>query len=689
MRHLGRIVDPSASEQEPEQIDRDVGDSGGSTAATWTNLAQPPSPSVPRVLPAVRSAESGVTSDSVPDAPMSGPNESRPVGSAALPVSRASPPAVVQASGAGVAPTASPPIQRTVQSAAILAALEELSVPQPRNAAPDHAELDSIGTGLLNLGRGGTGKRRDLSHLSPPMIALFSAILGLATVATLIAIAVRLDRTASHTPTVKAKQETVASVVASAQAPPKIQRRQRVKIPGPFRVSEMAKDPTVRIIDGKVGRSPFLKAVQAAGLPKKQSYRILVAFKGLRSLDSCDKDDRFIAAVDRSTRELKAFEFITSPEDIYQLREGTDGLLSGKKLDMHVRQQRVSGGFVLEPSGPERSVVDGGFEPALVDTLSDALSGLLSWQEIKVGSRMRVVTQEVTILGEFSRYATIEAVEVNIFGQEGPQRFYSFESGNIRRLYDANGRAPYEGGWRKPIPDAPVTSPFNLHRMHPILHKIMPHTGIDFGAAAGTPVGASSFGTVSFIGYVGATGNLVKISHPGGIETGYAHLSRFAEGLKVGDPVSRLQVIGYVGSTGRSTGPHLHFSAKRDGKFFDPATLNLDGMRVVSAGERPAFEQDKAKLDALLDAIVLPPPVESATADIPHPASASSSKVQPGAHTDIGATSGTGEEDEDPGPKTAPAAKQATPTAPANAIYLTDQELMKLQRTSGDRNGSK
>ena len=120
---------------------------------------------------------------------------------------------------------------------------------------------------------------------------------------------------------------------------------------------------------------------------------------------------------------------------------------------------------------------------------------------------------------------------------------------------------------------------------------------------------------------MGATGNLVKISHPGGIETGYAHLSRFAEGLKVGDQVSRLQVIGYVGSTGRSTGPHLHFSAKRDGKFFDPATLNLDGMRVVSAGERPAFEQDKAKLDALLDAIVLPPPVESATADIPHPAS--------------------------------------------------------------------
>ena len=75
-----------------------------------------------------------------------------------------------------------------------------------------------------------------------------------------------------------------------------------------------------------------------------------------------------------------------------------------------------------------------------------------------------------------------------------------------------------------------MTSPFNPKRLHPILKKVMPHNGIDFGAPTGTPVGASNFGTVSYIGYAGASGNLVKVEHPGGVETGYAHLSRFAEG---------------------------------------------------------------------------------------------------------------------------------------------------------------
>src|SRR5690606_22329922 len=118
--------------------------------------------------------------------------------------------------------------------------------------------------------------------------------------------------------------------------------------------------------------------------------------------------------------------------------------------------------------------------------------------------------------------------------------------------FDSNGKAPYEGGWRKPIPDAPVTSKFNMKRVHPILKKPMPHTGTDFGAPTGTPIGSTSPGTISFIGPAGPSGNLVKVKHHDNYESGYAHLSRFAEGLKVGDRVDRLQLVGYCGSTGRS-----------------------------------------------------------------------------------------------------------------------------------------
>jgi hypothetical protein len=204
-------------------------------------------------------------------------------------------------------------------------------------------------------------------------------------------------------------------------------------------------------------------------------------------------------------------------------------------------------------------------------------------------------------------------------------------------------------------------------------------------------VGASSYGTVSYLGYAGASGNLVKIEHPGGIETGYAHLSRFAEGLKLGDRVKRLQLIGYVGSTGRSTGPHLHFSAEKDDKFFDPQSLNLDGLRVLSKEERDLFLQIKQKYDRLLDAVALP---DALPPPAPAPIAAAG---PPGAHD-------PGEEDEafeptpsgptPPGPapqgptpsKTESAAAPSRPgtNAPANAVYLTDKELMKQQASDDD-----
>jgi Peptidase family M23 len=165
-----------------------------------------------------------------------------------------------------------------------------------------------------------------------------------------------------------------------------------------------------------------------------------------------------------------------------------------------------------------------------------------------------------------------------------------------------------------------VTSRFNPKRMHPILHKLMPHQGTDFGADTGTPVYSAFRGVVSFVGPHGATGNWVGINHPNGVETGYAHLSRFAPGLKVGDKVGTHQLIGYVGSTGRSTGPHLHFSARKNGVFFDAETLQLDGERPVPVVDRQAFLAAKADLDRRLDAIPLPePPPEQ-----PKPVAASS-----------------------------------------------------------------
>ena len=268
----------------------------------------------------------------------------------------------------------------------------------------------------------------------------------------------------------------------------------------------------------------------------------------------------------------------------------------------------------------------------------------------------------------------------------------------MRGYYDRDGKAPFEGGWRKPIKDAPRTSPFNPRRVNPVLHKVMPHQGTDFGSPVGTPIGAASFGTVSFIGPAGAAGNLVKVMHPGGIETGYAHMSRFAAGLSVGDKVKRMQLLGYVGSTGRSTGPHLHFSASRDGVFFDPETLNLDGMRTLTAEEREGFRPLLAKYDPMLDSI--PMPERYAPLVVAAPAAAAvAASTAPIASVGVSAEDvGDSDDENAPTAATPAAGVQADPSAPAAAspgaaaaqrpgsssVYLSDKELLDAQSATDD-----
>ena len=149
------------------------------------------------------------------------------------------------------------------------------------------------------------------------------------------------------------------------------------------------------------------------------------------------------------------------------------------------------------------------------------------------------------MLGDFDRYAGIEALEVVPgHGDQKPLRIYYFKGSKSHGYFDAEGRSVHEGAWKKPIPGAVITSPFNPKRLHPILHTIMPHQGTDFRAAMGTPVGARGPGVVKFMGNGGPSGNLVVIQHAGSIETGYAHLSRFEPGLKVGDRSRRCKSSG-------------------------------------------------------------------------------------------------------------------------------------------------
>jgi len=535
------------------------------------------------------------------------------------------------------------------------------------------------------------GGRRELP---PNIIALFGTLLGLALIAALFAVLIHVDPRdgtplVATQPIATAPTATAATAPSTAPAEPVAKKPERKHVAGPWRIADST-DPKLKKVEGSIGHESFLKALDDAGVPVAQTFRVLKVMKELRDVDHCNPRDQFAALVDRASSKVVAFEYIASKEEVYQAREGADGFLKSAKLDPHMERARVQGAIRFDRDTFTASVEAAGFEPSLSSVIDEALAGHSTVADFRRGDRVRVVAQEVTVLGDFERYAGIEAIEVLSSRDSKPLRVYYYRGSRSHGYYDAEGRSVREGGWRKPIKGARITSPFNPKRMHPILHRIMPHQGTDFGAAMGTPVGAAGAGTVNFIGNRGPEGNFVTIDHGGGIQTGYAHLSRFEPGLKVGDRVVPLQIVGYVGSTGRSTGPHLHFSVKKNGAFVDSETLKLDALQILPLDERVEFVGSRTRLDALLDAITLPPPLEEHASE-PAPSASQEAPSDDLSGLDTVPSAAPAEAMPPSAPPGAAAPPPSpTPGSPAPAtgrspsIYLSDQDLLKSQPSTDD-----
>lgn len=372
----------------------------------------------------------------------------------------------------------------------------------------------------------------------------------------------------------------------------------------PWRISELEDDPDLRLVRGTMKRRSLLTALGEAGVPQAQIFRIIKAFENVKNFDRPGRLDAFTVALDRKDRKIRAFEYEASAAQIYQARENEEGLLRGAKLDLQLDERRVGASFRVGRD-LAASCKEAGLEREILGLLGDALDNRLQLNGLDPKGSLRILAKEESAFGKLVRYTELEAIEYR--PPEGsPIRVYRYMGKRERGYFNSRGQAPYEGGWRSPVPFARISSRFNPRRRHPTLRVIRPHNGVDFAAPIGTPVYAAYSGTVEKVGRYGPSGNVVTIRHGGNIVTGYAHLSRFAAGLRPGQKVRTRQVIGYVGTTGRSTGPHLHFSAKRRGKFIDPLTLRLDGLRVLPANERPQFQRVRAELDKVLDALPLP-----------------------------------------------------------------------------------
>lgn len=393
--------------------------------------------------------------------------------------------------------------------------------------------------------------------------------------------------------------------------------------PHVWRVASYKDDPNATFTEGTVGKRTLSGALAHAGMRTSDVHRLLKAFEGKKKLDRARPKDTFVFAVDKAKGRVVAFELCSGPSDVWQAREENDTLVV-KKLELAVEKRKIAVGFAVEGELHE-AVTRAGLDDDVLKRLDDALDGHFELSDLRPGTRLRMVLTELRVEGAFSRYAHVDAVEVRPPTGTGQVRVYRFddeaESADSKDgkpekhrhkrehpsgYFDAKGHQPYHGGWRSPVPGARISSRFNPHRLHPVLHVVMPHNGIDFAAPTGAKVYAASAGTVIVAGNGGPCGNMVQIEHPGGLVTAYCHLSRFATGLHPGQHVDTRQLVGYVGATGRVTGPHLHFALKKNAQFVDPMSLKMDGVRVLPPGDREAFAAARQALDAALDAVALP-----------------------------------------------------------------------------------
>jgi len=176
---------------------------------------------------------------------------------------------------------------------------------------------------------------------------------------------------------------------------------------------------------------------------------------------------------------------------------------------------------------------------------------------------------------------------------------YNFKFNNSEDFYDIRGKSITKSLMKTPINGARLSSSFGM-RKHPILGYNKMHRGTDFAAPSGTPIMASGSGTVTRARWCGGGGNCIKIKHNSTYETIYAHMKAFAKGIKEGRKVKQGQIIGYVGSTGLSTGPHLHYEVLVNGKKVNSQRLKLPSGKTLLGEERKQFELDRIKIDLKL-----------------------------------------------------------------------------------------
>jgi murein DD-endopeptidase MepM/ murein hydrolase activator NlpD len=274
------------------------------------------------------------------------------------------------------------------------------------------------------------------------------------------------------------------------------------------------------------------------------------------------------------------------------------------KWDARIVEELVDIQSVSFVGKVENSLWESALNSKMDPYLIVAMSEIFGWEvdfnrEVRLGDKWRITAEKKLVKGQHVGWGSVLAAEYVNSGESHKAVLFRHEGEDVG-YYDLKGESLRKMFLKSPLRFGRVTSRFNKRRFHPKLKIIRPHNGVDLGAPTGTPVRAVADGTVTFSKYRGGGGKTLKLRHNSKYKTAYKHLSRFGKGIRPGVKVKQGQVVAYVGSTGLSTGPHLHYEFFINNRFVDPLRQKFPSADPVSPELKLAFLKQSKKMAARL-----------------------------------------------------------------------------------------
>ena len=300
---------------------------------------------------------------------------------------------------------------------------------------------------------------------------------------------------------------------------------------------------------------------------------------------------------DNGAREFRGYRFAADPlrEVIVLDSEGTG------EFDATVVEKKLSSVIAAKHGVITNSLIGAGNRAGVPSSIMAEMIRVYSYsvdfqRDIHEGDKFEIM-YEARIDDKGVVHGTGDMLYAKLILDGKQEAVYRFQSGGVKDYFKADGSSVRRGLIRTPIDGARMTSGFGFRR-HPILGYNKQHKGVDFGARTGTPIYAAGDGTLAKVGWVNGYGNYIKLNHNARLATAYGHMSRFAKGMRPGVRVKQGQVIGYVGMTGRATGPHLHYEVIINGVQVNPVGVKVPSSVQLAASELKKFKAMTAQKQA-------------------------------------------------------------------------------------------